>query len=424
MYDGTALTDDGFTFTPNVLKTPDTLTAEITGEKTDVGTANNVVGKVKVMRGNVDATQNYTFGTHINGELKITTRPITLTSATNSWTYDGQAHYDTTITVGGEGWAGTDYATYSNFTTVTDYSDQPVKNTFTYTEGTGTKFSNYDFTIINGDLSISKITTQIIVTAGSDTKPYDGTDLTCDTFTYTEGVLVTGDRIDATTLGSIKNVGTAKNEVTEVKVFRGEDDITANYTFGTHVDGALEVIPRAVTISSKEGKLEYNAQAQSYEEVEVVEGSFVTGEGLVYSRFATATDYSAEGIDNTFSYAAQEGTTLTNYNITVQYNKLYITKVATPIVVTAASDEKTYDGDALTNSEFTFTSGVLKGNDKLQATIEGSITNVGTANNNVTAVKIMRDTTDATTNYTFGSHVAGALEITQRDITLLSEGQT
>jgi hypothetical protein len=92
-----------------------------------------------------------------------------------------------------------------------------------------------------GKLTVNPITTPIVVTADLATKSYDGTDLTKNTYTYTDGVLVTGDTLEATITGSQKFVGTSNNTVSNVKVVRNGEDITSNYTMGTHVDGTLEV---------------------------------------------------------------------------------------------------------------------------------------------------------------------------------------
>ena len=92
-----------------------------------------------------------------------------------------------------------------------------------------------------GKLTVNPIPTPIVVTAGSDTKEYDGTELTKNTYTYTDGVLLSGDMLEATITGSQKFVGSSNNAVSNVKVTRNGEDITSNYTIGTHVNGVLEV---------------------------------------------------------------------------------------------------------------------------------------------------------------------------------------
>ena len=92
-----------------------------------------------------------------------------------------------------------------------------------------------------GKLTVNQIPTPIVVTADSDNKEYDGTELTKNNYTYTDGVLLPGDMLEATITGSQKFVGTSNNTVSNVKVMRNGEDITGNYTFGTHVNGVLEV---------------------------------------------------------------------------------------------------------------------------------------------------------------------------------------
>ena len=92
-----------------------------------------------------------------------------------------------------------------------------------------------------GKLTVNPITTSIVVTASSDTKVYDGADLTKNNYTYTNGVLLPGDMLEATITGRQKFVGSSNNTVSNVKVMRNGEDITSNYTMGTHVKGVLEV---------------------------------------------------------------------------------------------------------------------------------------------------------------------------------------
>ena len=92
-----------------------------------------------------------------------------------------------------------------------------------------------------GKLTITPITTPIVVKAGVSIKGYDGTPLTNNNYTFTDDVLLPGDTLKATITGSQLYVGNSSNELSNVKVMRGEEDITGNYTFGTHVNGTLTV---------------------------------------------------------------------------------------------------------------------------------------------------------------------------------------
>ena len=100
-------------------------------------------------------------------------------------------------------------------------------------------------------------------------------------------------------------------------------------------------------------------------------------------------------------------------NVTIEKGTLSITPITTPIVVTANSDNKNYDGEDLTNNKYTYTNDVLLAGDELTATITGKQKYVGTSDNKVTGVKVTRDGKDITSNYTFGTHVNGTLKVEQ-----------
>lgn len=159
--------------------------------------------------------------------------------------------------------------------------------------------------------------------------------------------------------------------------------------------------------------------------------SFASGEGVSYSNFASVIDYTEEPVDNSFDYAPYEGTNLNNYDISYEFGKLIINKITTPLIVTANSNTKTYDGTALTDGRFTYTANVLQGSDFVTATNvvqkDGqafTLKDVGQADNVVTDVKVMRGDVDASKNYTFGTHEKGTLTVTKRNITVTSESKS
>ena len=416
MYDGTPLTKSTYTYTEGVLAEGDVLTAVVEGTITNVGTTENKVVSYKVMRGETDVTANYTFGKSVDGTLEVTKRKVTLTSADDSKVYDGTPLTNDEVTVTGDGFVEGEGATYDVTGTITDPGT--AENTFSYALNEGTLAANYDITVVPGTLTINKITTEIIITADSDKKMYDGTPLTKSTYTYTEGVLAEGDVLTAVVEGTITNVGTTENKVVSYKVMRGETDVTANYTFGESVDGELEITKRKVILTSADDSKTYDGTPLTNSTVKVTGDGWADGEGATYDVTGTITDPGTE--ENTFTYSLNEGTLAANYDIEVVLGKLTITKITKEIVITADSDSKTYDGTPLTKDTYTYTEGVLAEGDVLTAVVEGTITNVGTVANKVTSYKVMRGETDVTANYTFGESVDGELKITKRKVTLTS----
>lgn len=120
-----------------------------------------------------------------------------------------------------------------------------------------------------------------------------------------------------------------------------------------------------------------------------------------------------------FDYMLQNANSYSN--VTIEKGTLSITPITTPIVVTANSDNKNYDGEDLTNKSYTYTKDVLLAGDELTATITGKQKYVGTSDNKVEGVKVTRDGKDITSNYKFGTHKNGTLEVKQSSQIITAE---
>ncbi|MDO4176116.1 MAG: InlB B-repeat-containing protein [Bacillota bacterium] len=503
-YDGTALTDPGYTYTQGILAEGDVLKVTVSGSIKNAGTKPNTVTSYKVMRGEEDVTDCYNFATPVAGTLTVNKRSVEFTSATDSKTYDGKPLTNHDVTVGGDGFANGEGADFDVTGTITKAGS--TANAFTYTLKDGAKAENYDitktegtltvskkndvvvtitehsgeytydgtektvtgydvsisndlyteadftfngkaevkgtdvgeynmqlkasdftnnnddfesvtFNIVDGKMTIKKVETPITVTANSNSKTYDGTALQDKGYTYTENVLAAGDKLTAVVSGSIKDAGDQENKVVSYKVMRGDKDVTEFYTFSDSVSGKLTVLPKAITIKSKDAEKEYDGTALTKNELTETP-AFAPGDTATFNYTGSQTEVGNS--QNTFTCTLAKGVDPDNYTISLEYGTLKVTRVTEPIVITAASQEKTYDGQPLTNGGFTYTQGVLKSGDVLTAEVSGEITDVGTASNVVTSYKVMRGNQDVTKCYTFGESVNGSLEVSKRNVRLTS----
>ena len=139
---------DGAAKTPEVSLT-DTLTgfsssdydAPVYSDNVNAGTAKVVVTGVGNYAGSVETT------------FTISPRSLTFTSASAEWAWDGEAHScETTPTVSGDGFVGTDGATFSGFKSVT--APGSYENTFSYAFTAGTVAANYTVTTTFGTLIV------------------------------------------------------------------------------------------------------------------------------------------------------------------------------------------------------------------------------------------------------------------------------
>ena len=241
-----------------------TYSKENNGSYEDIGpTLPKLVGKYKATLSITNP--NYTPSeASVKFEITPINTAVKVKSNDATFTYDGNEHSNNGYTVSFNG--GVTGNTLSTGDTVNADVTGKVKDVSDTADGNNTiksvTIKNADgvdvtncYNIIKknaGKLTVTPITTPIVVTADSDTKVYNGTELTKNTYTYTDGVLLAGDMLEATITGSQKYVGIADNKVTDVRIKRNGKDITDNYTFGTHVDGTLKVTEATQTFNVNE----------------------------------------------------------------------------------------------------------------------------------------------------------------------------
>ena len=234
----------------------------IYSKKDSSGNYANIGNKLPTLVGEYKATlsvknPNYTANeASVYFEITPITTEVKVKSFDDTFTYDGTEHTKNAYDVL---WANNaspitdkklpngDLVTAEITGKVKDVKDTALENNtiekITITNAEGVDVTNCYSNKVKaaGKLTVNPISTPIVVTAGSETKVYDGTELTKNTCTYTDGVLLPGDMLEVTITGSQKFVGTSSNTVSNVKVMRNGEDITSNYTMGTHVNGVLEV---------------------------------------------------------------------------------------------------------------------------------------------------------------------------------------
>ena len=388
------------------------------GDATVKGTNAGSYGMELVPEDFENTSPNFTNVTFIivDGKLNIAQRKVLMTSADGEKVYDGTPLTNSTVTVTGDGFAENEGATCTVTGSQLDVGHSP--NSFTYELNEGTLAANYIIETKDGELTVKPILTEITITAVSDEKLYDGSELTNSKFTFTPGILIDGDVLTAVVEGSQLNAGSSANVVKSHVVMRGDTDVTANYSFADYVDGKLTVTPRKVLMTSGSDEKVYDGAPLTKDEVTVTGDGFIEGEGATYD--VTGSQLDVGSSDNTFTYELNEGTLADNYIIETEEGELTVTCPEQHIVITANSAEKTYDGTPLTDDGYTYTDFVLADGDVLTAIVEGSQTDAGSSANVVKSYRVMRGDEDVTANYIFDDSVDGTLTVTKRKVTLTS----
>ncbi len=411
-YDGSPLTMNE----ADVTGLPEGYTADVTvsGSITNAGTADNVVGRVviKDASGN-DVTDQFKTITKNNGKLTVTKRSVTPTSDSVTREYNGTALTAPNVTVGGDGFVDGEVTDLKATGTITTVGS--VTNTIAYTEGTSFKADNYEIKKNEGTLTITANTAAIEVRADSDSKTYDGTALTKNSYSVTG--LPEGFAAEATVTGSITDTGTADNVISSVVIRKGNENVTDQFSNVTKTNGTLTVTVRKVTLTSGSASKAYDGVALTRPEVTIAGDGFVTGE--VSDVKAAGSITKVGSATNTIKYNENNGFKASNYEITKIEGTLRITANTAAIKVTADSASKTYDGTPLTKNIYRI-EGLPEGFTE-KVTVSGTITDAGTAVNEVKSAVILKDGKDVTDQFTNIENASGTLTVNKRTVNLKSD---
>ena len=335
----------------------------------------NLVRSVKnklyyvILEGTQPKTNNY-YIIDKCGMLTIEEAPLTVTTNSNSWKYNGEYHSDTTATfdtlISGEIWEAID----ETITKVIDYREGGYQNTtefrtFTPNGKTETTYC-YDINYVYGTLEIERINLEI--TTLSRTKIYDGNPLMGDDTTYTVGdesyiapvfsglakndypLPIEGSVTSITDFGSIENE-------TQYDIFadREGDEVktTGNYILVSYTKGTLAIEKRTIWIETGSDSKQYDGEPLVCLEAEVV------GLGLVKDHKLKVVEYDdtyvdvrrdgeeVTGVENklTVIVVYNDGKDTLNENYTIEgytYGKL--TVYPRVILVTTDDGMWIYDG--------------------------------------------------------------------------------
>ena len=295
-------------------------------------------------------------------------------------------------------------------------SDTPGERTYTV------RFqATLDGLTAEGSANVLIAPRKLVLSSGTESKDYDGLPLTSQEVVIEEGSIIKGQIYDLKATGSVTTVaeGIVENTIT----YSITDEFKpVNYEIKQE-PGMLQIEKRDVILTSETASKEYDGTPLTRENVTVERNGFVDGEVTDLRATGSVTYVDQGEVTNTITFTPTDKFDENNYSITKQEGKLRITKrggEGKTITVTAANDEKVYDGTPLTNNGFTHT-GVLADGDVLTAVVEGSATNVGDEGKNVVkSYAVKRGETDVTKNYTFGNSIDGKLTINKRKVTLKS----
>ncbi len=392
----------------------------------------------------VNVTSNYDFDSSLNyGTVTIHKQPISVTMASDDFTYDGQPHVygtDTFQITDGKLADGQKFFITSEKGKYTfeNASGDPWKNIpdFKIVDENGENVSeNYDIAPSAGYVTIRFRT--FYVTTDSRTWVYDGNEHweenciiapTDETTGILDGHVC---NIEVTDLPTVLTVSTVDNKLEFTwSVMAGGENVTANYTVSILGYGTLTVEKRPITIRTKDGTWEYDGEEHFETECTFTPES--DGVGLLeslghrvvakegYSTFLNVSSSGQNFVD--YSIMADETDVTANYEITREYG--IVTIAPRPVTVVTRTEEFTYDGTEHTYGVETFVSGeerlvldhkfVISGGEyRFTAANEGGHTNRPT-------VYVTEDGRSESENYAV-KVIPGTITIRKRPITITTQ---
>ena len=313
-----------------------TYTVSLSGSRTDAGSSECTIDSVRIFDpdGN-DVTANFTNIRTEKGTLTVTPAPAAVTTGSAAKEYDGtpltSAEASITGLVNGETAAVT--AT-GNITEV-----GTTENTYSIEWGTA-KASNYTLDEKTGTLEVTQNSSEIIFTAASANRAYNGTALTGDS--VTAAGIPAGFTYEASAAGSQTDAGNSESTVSAYKILNADGkDVTGAFTNIRTEKGTLTVTPAPAAVTTGSAVKEYDGTPLTSAEASIT--GLVNGETAAVTATGSITEVGTT--ENT--YSIEWGTAkASNYTLD---EKLGTLEIKAPhdisIVVSAVGDSTvTYDG--------------------------------------------------------------------------------
>ena len=386
VYDGVALSYDGYEVSGGKLVKGDRLIAVFNDSITHAGEKKNTPTLRVVNENGLDMTRLYDF-TVRSGRLTVEKRPLVVRTGSATRVYNGEALTCEDFTVSGETPLLNGHTmSVRSAASLLDCGTAENMLSFSIVDRTQDHCTDdYSVFVEAGTLTVTP--REVYIHTDSDTLVYDGTEQSVQTATVENGV---GDTVRATYHPTIRDVGSIENRLV-VGFFRGEKDITSNYVIKGYTYGTVTVVKRPITVQIDHAEKPYTGVKQYSDAFTVLSNPFGLAKGHTMTLKTsgsvlfgtTPIHYRADSaviMDAGGKYVTDQ------YDISVLSGSL--TVVPRPITISTPDAEKLYDGKPLSNNTYSITSGSVLVGHRFDVTVDASITDAGSVPNAVRDVRI------------------------------------
>lgn len=427
-YDGEGLFDNNFEIVSGNLAFEDKIVCDNYTSVTEASTVLNNQRYIITNKDGVNVTDHYDVSLN-PGTLSVKKRPITVSSDSYEFTYDGLEHKFDLNTIKLEGTlADGETIQYEYVDSDTWVDAKTYSNSFSYKvlKGETDVTKNYEVTTKFGKTLINP--RPLKLSSPSYEHTYNGKNQKFElSAVVQEGTLAQGENLvltyDSTNI--FRDAGNYSN-IFNYKVMRGEKDVTNNYSI-TSAFGTTVINKRLISFTSDSYEYMYNATNQIFGlgTIATTQGELAEGENVEFSYGETKEMFDAGEYTNEYTSKICHGEedVSKNYQISQVYGKTNITK--RPIKFTSPSYEFVYDGfDHKFELNTVATDGELAEGDKVTLTYkdDNSWIRVGEYSNEYNIV-IKHDERDVTKNYDITTEF-GKTTIKKCPITITTEDVT
>ncbi|MDD3478745.1 MAG: hypothetical protein PHP32_07700, partial [Candidatus Izemoplasmatales bacterium] len=421
-YDGIPLMEQSWSFTSGVLGYNHFITFVMTSQITTPGTIDNeitvTVRQEPLGEGlpetDVSAYYDiiYEFGT-----LTVNPGYLYIQSAGSSRTYNGlvlsNSQYDIV-----DGYVANDQMLLISFLSeIKDVGSIPNDFQVNIVDQQSHDVTDY-YQIVLEFGTLTVLPRPITIGTESLEKEYDGTPLTSSVWSLQLGLMANDQFLNVSMTSSITNPGIIDNGV-DVTIMDAENvDVTNNYAI-TYDLGTLTVFTRTLIFQTESLEKEYDGLPLVSDVWTLISGVLPSAHHMEVSMNNQITN--AGSIENGLVVTILDES---NQNVTSHYDIIYdfgtLTVLSRYILIETGSLSKFYDGLPLTNSEWTMRSGTIADNQRMEYTMNASITNPGMVENRMSLTIYDAGNQNVTANYDLVFEF-GTLEISARRLTLETE---
>lgn len=395
--------------------------------QTEVGEVDNFPTPTFVIKNEEgkDVTARYDI-TVVKGILTVNKRPITIHTQGGTFTYNDEDFSNKGFTVDEATLLLDGHKIEVLESTAVRNVCKDVENVFTkiiITDKDGNDVTDcYEISYVNGMLEVIK--RDVTITTKTQSWVYDGKEHFDVEFTQ-QGLVErdelkhTLEPIDKTVL---LNATEPTTNIVTYDVYSGDVKVTENYNI-KYEYGTLEVTKRPLELKSKDQSHQYDDTEFTGSEYEIVSGSLAEEQSIIPTYTAKITD--AGEVDNTFEAIIKHGEldVTENYELTITFGKLTVTK--RPIAIAGAGASKEYDGKELRNEAYVSRSALdVLPHHIVKFVKSASIVDAGAIPNNIEIEIYDANDVPKTDNYEITYDTPENLVVSKRLITITANSMT